>query len=418
MSLTGGLISGSGASIPYVNGRTYSNTVIVKQASDLANIDSTKNYMIDGAVDMGSQSIEVPEAGISISGLNGARDTAILYSSADNYTMFVSPSGGSSGNMVLESCTIDLTGSNSQVFDLDNNDNGGAIDITGVNFGISPLSTTLSMGELTSYRQLLMSGVGFLFIDDGLTFNGTWTGIAVTTSIAVGFPAATLFKRGSSFIVNNIRSDINFLSVQPSSVLFDFQEADISSKGGFSLTNVRTTATNAVPNISGSSEYARFKDCQGIRNTYVGAKWYLTSEATTTISATNTPVKIAGTTTTTISEWFEQTGNNQITYIGGQPIAVKTECRFAVSGTNNDQIKLSLWRWDDSASAFVMIGSKSGAITLNGGLLGSRAESIAFDIVDDVDEGDYYEVRIENTSAARNVSLLVDSSFFITERAS
>lgn len=149
--------------------------------------------------------------------------------------------------------------------------------------------------------------------------------------------------------------------------------------------------------------------------TYVGSKWYLTSETATTISAINTPVKIAGTTTGTINEWFEHTSSNRVTYLGGQNIAVKTECRFSFTGTNGDQIKLSLWRWDDSASGFVMVGNKSPAITMNAA---GRAENIAYDIVDDISTDDYYEVRVENISAARNVTLLQDSSFFVTERAS
>lgn len=68
-------------------GNAFENTVVVKQASDLTNIDSTKNYMIDGVVDMGSTPIVVPTGGISISGLNGARDTAKLISTENNYTI-------------------------------------------------------------------------------------------------------------------------------------------------------------------------------------------------------------------------------------------------------------------------------------------------------------------------------------------
>lgn len=53
MFVVSGVIYNS-ASVSYVNSRTYSNTVIVKSPEDLLNIDSTKNYMIDGAIDMGS----------------------------------------------------------------------------------------------------------------------------------------------------------------------------------------------------------------------------------------------------------------------------------------------------------------------------------------------------------------------------
>lgn len=391
------------------------NTVFVKQASDLQNIDSTKNYMIDGSIDMGSQSIIVPEGGISISGLNGARDTSILYSSADNYTMFVSPVGGYSGNVVLESCTIDLTGTNSQVFNLDNDGNSNALDITGVNFGISPATTTLSMGHLSNYRQLLMNNVGFLFIDDGLTFDGSWTGIAVVTSIVVGFPAATLFKEGASFTVDNVRSDINFLSVNSASVLFDFQESNITSKGGMALTNVRSGADNAVPNLPGSSLYARYRNCLGIRNTYVGGQWTVTAQAATLLSgvAIGTPLKIAGTTTYTDLQWFTGAVDNAFKYEGDQTIEVLVHGNFSMSGTNGDLIKVYIYQWDDSASSYIQL-FESGGATMNAS---GRAEGIGIHAFGVMDTNDRIEIWAENYSAARDVTLLIDGIVSVSERA-
>ena len=135
----------------FVIGRTYDNTVIVKQASDLANIDSSKNYMIDGAIDMGSTPIVVPSGGLSLAGLNGARDTSQLYSTAENYTMFVSPVGSYSGDLLLESCTIEVSGANSKAFDLDNDENANAVDIQGVNF-----VNCTELGEFTDYRQFAL----------------------------------------------------------------------------------------------------------------------------------------------------------------------------------------------------------------------------------------------------------------------
>lgn len=410
------ILYSTGVSESYVIQRTYSNTVIVKQASDLLNIDSTKNYMIDGVIDMGNQSIEIPEGGISISGLNGARDTAILTSSEDNYTMFTSPSGGYSGNVVLESCTIDLTGVSAQVFDLDNDDNSGALDITGVNFGVSPTTTTLTMGELSNYRQLLLNGVGFIFIDDGLIFNGSWTGVAVTTTIVVGFPGATLFKEGVGFTINNIRSDINFLSTQSNSILFDFDEANITSKGGFSLTNARTNADNAVPNITGSSSYARFRNCGGIRNTYVGGQWSITTAATTIISSANTPVKMAGTTTYTDLQWFTQSTDNAFVYDGDQNIEVEVKGVLSLSGGNNDQVNVFFRKWDDSASSY--IDAPKSQATLNGGLLGSRAEGIPFLGYFTLENNDRIEVWIENISDSSNVQAELGGLVSINERAS
>ena len=42
------------------------SVIVVKSADDFAVIDSTKVYYIDGIIDMGSTSIEVPAGGISL----------------------------------------------------------------------------------------------------------------------------------------------------------------------------------------------------------------------------------------------------------------------------------------------------------------------------------------------------------------
>lgn len=398
------------------NGVKFDNTVVVKDAFDLETIDSTKNYMIDGVVDMGSTPIIVPEGGISISGLNGARDTAKLISSADNYSMFISPDGGYSGNVVLESCTIDVTGTNSQVFNLDNDENSGALDITGVNFGQSPVTRTTSLGHLSNYRQLLLNNVGFIFINDGLTFNGAWTGIAVLTSIAVGFPSATLFKEGTSFTVGNVRSDVNFLSVQSDSVLFDFDNANITDKGGFALSNVRVGSDDAIPNITSNDVKTRFRNCQGFRNTYIGGQWTITSAATTNIAAANTPVKLAGTTTYNDLTHFTGDNSNEFVYIGDQNIEVEAKGVVSITGGNNDQISVFFRKWDDSASAYVD-GPRVQA-TLNGGLLGTRAEGIPFFGYFSLDNNDRIEVWVENNTDTTNVTANLNGLVALSERAS
>ena len=75
-----------------------SSVVVVKQASDLSGILlSNVVYYIDGIIDMGSQSIEVPAGGLSLVG--STFDVSQITSSADTYTMFTSPVGGS-GNLL------------------------------------------------------------------------------------------------------------------------------------------------------------------------------------------------------------------------------------------------------------------------------------------------------------------------------
>ena len=66
--------------------RDRDNIVIVRKASDLTNIDSSKEYFLDGIIDMGTQSIEVPATGMTLRGYSF--DLSGLTSSEDNYTMF------------------------------------------------------------------------------------------------------------------------------------------------------------------------------------------------------------------------------------------------------------------------------------------------------------------------------------------
>lgn len=388
---------------------SFSNVVIVRDASDLANIDSTKSYMLDGIVDMGSAQVVVPAGGISLSGLNGARDTAKIISSAENYTMFVSPDGGYSGDVVMESMTIEVTGAASSVFDLDNDGNSNALDVSKVNF----IGCT-SLGALTDYRQMLLSEIGFIGGSDGLTFNGTWTGLAVLNSIAVNFPAATLFKEGASLTFGgSVRANINFLDVNSASVLMDFDEANILSDAGVLLSGVRTTAADAMPNLPGSSVKVRYAECQGIRNTYIGGQWVISSATATIIGAPDTPVKLAGTTTYADLQWFTNGGgNNSITYISDQTTEVEIKCVLTFVGTNGDQVNVHLRQWDDSASDYIDL-SESGAATLNAS---GRAEGVASFAYAVLDENDRVEVWVENLTAGRDVTAQAAGLFAVTER--
>lgn len=392
----------------------FDNTVVIKSVSDLQDIDSSKNYMIDGRIDMGDVSIVVPESGFSLSGLNGGRDTSVLYSSSDNYTMFISPDGGYSGNMVIESCTLEITGANSQVFNLDNDGNSSAIDITGVNFGESP-SSTLSLGELSDYRQVLMNNVGFLFIDNGLTMNGVWTGLRVTTSIAIGFPASTLFKAGTGFTIDNLFSDLNFISTDSDAVFCDFAESNVTSDGGLRLTNFRTRASDPIPNITGSSAKALFRFCEGVRDTYVGGVMTVTTGATTTISSANTPVKMAGTTTAKDLSSFDMPQDNRLRCI---TTITRNYVLLGIgnfSGGNNDTMSFIIRHYGGDDVLKSVIDQQPS--TMNGGVSSDRAESVvSYGFADDVEENDYFEMWVENTSDTTNIDTEVSTKLTIRER--
>ena len=129
------------------------NQVAVTQAAQLSGtLDSTKEYFIDGIVDMGSQSIEIPAGGLTLSGYNF--DVSKLISSSAAYTLFTSPVGGS-GNLIFKDLAIEITGAGSKVYDVTSDTGNEAIEIARVNY-----NNCSSLGSMTNYRQGLETGTG------------------------------------------------------------------------------------------------------------------------------------------------------------------------------------------------------------------------------------------------------------------
>jgi hypothetical protein len=273
--------------------------------------------------------------------------------------MFVAEDGSYAGNVYMETMTCYVSGTNSQVFNLDNDGNSGSFEINGVNFGGFGSIECTSLGSLSDYRQFFVDGCGFYNVRDGWTLNGSWSGLVCQNANAINSGAAfTLFKEGTALTFSgSLRSNMNFGAtvgaINSSSVFMDFDENNISSKGGLSLINFRTSVDDALPNIAGSSSYARFRFCDGVKNTYVGGQWSITSSTATVISTVSTPVKIAGTTTYADMQWFTQTTNNAFVYDGDQTIEIEVKGNLSFSGTNGDVINLYVRLWDDSASSYV-----------------------------------------------------------------
>ena len=132
-------------------GLQLDNRVIVKQASDFGTIDSTKQYFIDGVVDMSSTTIVVPSGGIHINGYG--LDTSKLISKDNSFVLFTDSSD--SGNVLINNCTIEIRGSSSSVFALTSNTGFEAAEFNIVNF-----DNCTSLGYLDGFRQGLEAGTG------------------------------------------------------------------------------------------------------------------------------------------------------------------------------------------------------------------------------------------------------------------
>ena len=127
----------------------FDNQILVTQDNYLTTlggtIDSTKNYFLDGVIDMGNTSIEVPSGGINISGYDF--NISGLISSSNTYTLFESSVGGS-GDLIFTGFKIEVTGTGSQVFDVVDVSGFNALEIIALNF-----NDCTSLGEIDGYRQ-------------------------------------------------------------------------------------------------------------------------------------------------------------------------------------------------------------------------------------------------------------------------
>lgn len=421
--------SGGGAILPTADpgqvltydGRTWAGTNIadtgfasevpVTEASDLAGtLDSTKVYRIDGQIDMGTTSINVPEGGLTLVGF-GFRVSSV-YTSEPNQDLFVVDGGGSfSGDLTLRDLTVRAEGTGSQVFNLDNAGNNSACEFSNVNLG-DFVSATTSLGTLDSYRQVFIQGSGIINVNDGLTLDGTMSGgLTVTDTITLALGSGlTIFSAGASLLIQDgVRSNINNLNTPANATLFDFAPANFDTGAVMLLEGVRTSATNPLPNIDRSDIQARFQDCLGIPNTYRGGRQEWTAEVLTPLTV-NTPVKALGTTTSSDLQHFDAPVNNRIRYLGADTIDIEVVGVIQVDGGNNDNVAVSVRRWDDSAGSFVVERTLA---TIHGN------NDIFYNVqsVFSMDTNDYVEIWIENRTDGTDATVKLGSFFRIADRA-
>lgn len=405
--------SDSGASVPeaQIDGQLIS----VYRASDLDTLLPNKIYWLKNDIDMGSTSIYVPTGTAQIRG-NGF--STRLFSTADNYTMFVSPPGGS-GNLFLDKMTIEVSGTNSQVFDLVDASGFNAVEINVVNF-----EDCTSLGELEGYRQVLEFNTGRFGGTPTLTLSGTWIGgYKTTTSITRGLSAGmtgALYEAGTAFVMNNrFYSDMN-LDLPASASFVDFVPANFSSSGLLQIIGAiisrdgvfDTEDTNILPNISNTALEAKYRDNVGVENTFEGGLLTVTAEAVTTISTQGVYVDVGGTWTASDLSHFESNANGQLENAGNNPVEFLGNISMAVDGPPLDELRIKIVKWN--GVTFEDMKGQTRAVSNNVG--GADVAFFGFTFPVTLNQGEYIKLQIANLSGTGNVTAEIDSELFINRR--
>lgn len=401
------------------SGSGLTGRVNVTSAAQLSGtLDSSKEYFIDGVVDMGTQSIEVPAGGLYLSGYNF--DTSKLISSATGYTMFTSPVGGS-GNVIGKDYAIEVTGASSQVYDLTSASGFDAFEFSRINY-----NNCESLGEINGYRQGFESGTGRFGGKPQLTLSGTWVGgyfidASIVRSLADG--AYSLFAAGTAFtMASRFRSNMN-IDLPASASYFDFSSSNfpnpstVQVEGGIVTRNGSFNAEDAnyTPNMQSGDLSSKWKGNNGMKNTFEGGAIGVTVSTPTVIGSVGGFVEIAASTWTSSDlQHFDNPLNGRLRHLGNTPLEYKIIASFALSSTANNDITLRVSKWDDSAGSSVVVLNQSRQVN---NLVGGR--DVAFfniDINTTLNTNDFIYLEVANNTATNNITAEVDSYLVVEER--
>ena len=409
--------------IDVVNVTELTGRVIVNSAADLSGVlDSTKEYFINGIIDMGTTQITVPVGGLSLTGYN--LEISGLTSSASNYTMFISESAViGSGNLLGKDYFISVTGTGSKAYELYDATGNNAFEFVRINY----INCT-SLGDLYDYRQGLEAGSGRFGGAPTLTLHGLWAGgYRITTSIVrnlSGTMAEPLFKAGNLFQMNSrFLSDINcdLPSLAP---LHDFSNAEFPNPGTVQLKGCEITRdgvynaddSNLTPNMSSSDLSAYWKGNNGIGNTFVGGTTLVTSEELTVIGAGSTWYVLEGIFTGTGLQHFSASADGKLTHNGNSPREFEITSSLTIESTQNNELEVRFRKWDNSASAFINLDYTAQARQVNSFVGGRDVAFFNINTGVTLDQDDYLEMQVRNNSGNNNATLESGSFFRVQER--
>ena len=395
------------------------NRVIVKSASDLSGVlDSTKEYFIDGVIDMGSQSIEVPAGGLSLSGYSF--DISKLVSTASGYTMFTSPVGGS-GDLLGKDYAIDVSGVGSKVYDISDATGGNAFEFARINY-----NNCTSLGVINGYRQGLEVGTGRFGGSPELTLAGVWSGgYFIDTSIVRGLNdgSYSLFKAGAGFSMESrFRSNMN-IDLPASASFFDFAAGNFVNPSTLQIEGAIVTRngvfdavdSNITPNITVSDLVSAWAGNNGMPNTFEGASIGVSTESVTTINTTGVFEDVtAAAWTTADMQHFDNPAGNQLRHLGNTSREYKVIADLLMDSASNDVLTLRVTKWDNSSSSFSVVLDQSRQVN---SLVGGR--DVAFfgiNINTTLDQNDYIKLEVANQTSTSNVTAELDSYYIVEAR--
>jgi len=403
------------------------NRIVVTQANKETTlggvIDSTKEYFLDGVIDMGSTQITVPVGGMTIKGYSF--DISGLVSSADNYTMFVSESIDiGSGNILGADYYISVTGANSKVYEIYDATGFNAFEFARINY----IDCT-SLGDIYDYRQGLEDGTGRFGGSPSLTLHGLWRGgYRITTSIVRGLAGtmtAPLFKEGTLFQMNSrFLTDIN-CDLPTLAAFCDFNAANFPNPSTIQIKNAIFTRdggsnaedSNIFSNLNASDLPCDWDQNNGLPNTFVGGTTVFALEAATVINTQSVfeYANAAGFLGQELQH-FEMTSQGYLRHLGNNPREFELSVSLNIEGNQNSECAIIFEKYDASTATASDLGYTLQERQINN-FVGGRDIAFFFNLVGvTLDQNDELRLKISNTTGTQNLTVEALSFFRLQER--
>lgn len=404
--------------LSWIESSTKKQRIIVNEPADLGgSIDSTKEYYIDGVIDMTGSGVSafIPAEGMTISGA-GYKVSKIKCTDA-NYHLFKSPLGGC-GGFIFKNVAFEITGENSKVYgDLTPSSNFEAIELYNVNY-----ENCVSLGKITGFRQVFASGIGFTGGTPELELDGTMNGYKIVQSNALQLSNLTaLFKAGPSLIFTG-RFSTNIKCNLPAVGAFaDFTEANFADDELFEINDASFTRSNAVdyesttiiPNITQKSLKSKWSNVTGLPSTQ---KYLLADilapadEVVTSLPNADEYTFLNGSFTVIDSSHFEMSSNGIFKKLTGYDW-VKISGDIIVEGTANDLLDLRIIRSSDGFSTFDVVRHIPRRVNNDVGPSDSAVFPFKFGAKGA--KGDEFGIQIERKAGSSGTSVTMKAGSFI-----
>jgi hypothetical protein len=275
-----------------------------------------------------------------------------------------------------------------------------ALDWTGVNFFNVP-----NIGEIATCDNFIYSKGAFLN-SQNLIFSGTVGTIGADNSIFVGTGGA-----GAAFKVTSAATITRrFRVIYSSFVSFGSSnsvDVDVSATipvEGFILDTCNFSAGGTyLPGLDHTSNNTRFILNKGITNTSVNGQMYWRANATaTTVSATDTFYKAAGTSIASPDNAKFTMTDNRLTC--DSLVSRKFLLQASVSFTAGANNECEFGFYDSTFNAGAG-GVRTPSVTSSTAGAGGKSENSSFFCVTEMVSGDYIELHCSNTSAIANITV-------------